>query len=235
MADFKLIYFEGCPNVEKAKRLLFDLNYQFVSVRHDALPIQHPLRSYSSPTLLEGDKIIFGAQMGSEGGGCSLDIPSLDELKKRLSGSSDLKNKKVGITLATWAGSIGSGLTVVLCPICIPSLGAFLAAVGLGFLVRETILKPLLIAFLILSLFGFFWSYLKEHKKIWPFMVGTLMAVGLYTSRYVYISRVMNQILQYVSIVGLIAISFWNVKMRRNNTCGVCLSSEDEQQKREMK
>ena len=80
----KLIYFEGCPNTEKARRLLIELEISFEKVKQDNLPFGDPLNGYASPTVLDGENIIFGSKTGNSSGGCSLDIPSADQLRSRL-------------------------------------------------------------------------------------------------------------------------------------------------------
>lgn len=83
MCELKFIYFKGCPNISKVRSMLQELGESFEEVFQDDLPDNHPLKSYSSPTLLKGDKIIFGAKTSS-GGGCSLGIPLTDELREKL-------------------------------------------------------------------------------------------------------------------------------------------------------
>jgi len=50
-----------------------------------------------------------------------------------------------------WVGQIASvlsALVAIICPLCIPALGAFLASVGLGFAVSVTFLQPFPIVFM---------------------------------------------------------------------------------------
>lgn len=84
MAALRLIFFQGCPNAVRARNLLRELGLAYEEISQDDLPINHPLRGYSSPTILDGEEIIFGAKTGEGSGGCSLDIPSPEELKNRL-------------------------------------------------------------------------------------------------------------------------------------------------------
>lgn len=80
MPDYKLIYFNGCPNHQPAVDLLNEAGLTFESVCQDGLDNSDPHKNYSSPTLLKGDKIIFGSE--ANGGGCSMPLPSKDELLK---------------------------------------------------------------------------------------------------------------------------------------------------------
>jgi len=224
MAELKLIYFEGCPNVEKVRRNLAATGYPFDVVRQDDLPSDHPMKSYSSPTILKGSEIIFGSATGLQGGGCSLDIPSTSELQTQLGGKNEAR--KAGVIAQI--GSIASAITVGFCPICIPAIGAFLSAVGLGFLVRESVLKPVLIAFLLLTVGGLYWSYRKEHRNILPFLFGALLALALYISRYVYLGSRLNSILMWGSITGIVAVSVWNLTLRKSGACAACATNVSE-------
>jgi len=222
MGAMKLLYFEGCPNADKARQLLAKIGVPFEEVRQDDLPPTDPLKGYASPTLLDGDKVVFGSKTGEESGGCSIDIPSSDELRIRL-GSNSRPSKESGKTFLSLIGSIGSAITVGLCPVCIPAIGAFLSAIGMGFLVKEAVLQPLLIGFLTITLFGLFWSYLKEHKRISPFLLGIVMAAGLYISRYLYIGAIANSVIMYASIAGIIGVSFWNMRLKKKVGCASCV------------
>jgi len=80
-----LIYFEGCPNAEAAKSRLRDAHLDFIEESQDSLPEGHPHLNYTSPTLLLGEQIIFGSKTNADSArGCSLDLPSSDEIRRRL-------------------------------------------------------------------------------------------------------------------------------------------------------
>lgn len=226
MTAIKLIYFEGCPNAEKARGLLKKIGVRFQEVRQDDLPPTDQYRGYTSPTILNGEKIISGSDTEGPGGGCSLDIPSEGELKKRLNLGDSVKTDQKRRPVLSVTGAVFSGLTVGLCPVCIPAIGAFLSAIGMGFLVQEAVLKPLLLVFLGITLFGFFWSYRKEHGRLSPLVLGVLLSVGLYTSRYIYIGAAINTALMYGTIVGLIGVSFWNIRLKKMALCCACNSKE---------
>jgi|TARA_B100000749_G_scaffold280077_2_gene274695 hypothetical protein len=82
MADYKLVYFRGCPNYLPAEELLRSAGVKFESVCQDDLSNSDPLKNYSSPTLLINNKIVFGSE--AVGGGCSMPLPSKEELLKIL-------------------------------------------------------------------------------------------------------------------------------------------------------
>jgi hypothetical protein len=226
MASVKLVCFEGCPNAEKAKGLLRKIGVPFDEIRQDDLQALDRYRGYTSPTILNGDKIVIGSSTEGAAGGCSIDIPSAEELRTRLNiGQLTSTNQKRRGTTLSLLGSVFSAVTVGLCPVCIPAIGAFLSAIGLGFLVQEAVLKPVLVIFLGIAVFGFLWSYLKEHRHVGPLVIGTIMAVVIYVSRYVYFGADVNTALMYGSIGGIIATSVWNIQLKKKMECCACNAS----------
>jgi len=79
MVKYKLVYFKDCPNYPPFTELLNQLGVQFESVCQDDLEAGNPLKGYSSPTLIKDDDIVIGSK--ANGGGCSISLPSLEELK----------------------------------------------------------------------------------------------------------------------------------------------------------
>ncbi|MGE4131433.1 MAG: MerC family mercury resistance protein [Bdellovibrionales bacterium] len=218
MTDVKLIYFSGCPNAEKARSALEATKIPFAAIEQTALTPGSPYRLYSSPTILNGETILYGSKSG-DGGGCSLDTPTSSGILEKLAMADASNSGKAGFF--TTFGSIGSAVTVWFCPACIPAVSAFLSSVGLGIFTTEAALLPILIGFLALSLAGLFWSYLKEHGKIGPLILGSLAALALYLGRYAYIAELANQLLTYAGIAGMIVVTIWNLKLRR-----ACLTCE---------
>lgn len=221
MSQVKLIYFEGCPNSKHAKAALLGSQVEFDAIKQDDLPKGDPHLGYSSPTIIKGDQIIFGQKLGPNTSACT--AQQLDETKIReklaLIDVSQLKKGKLASI-----GSFGSALTVGLCPVCIPAIGAFLSSIGLGFLTSEAVLKPVLFVFLGIALFGFLWSYLKEHRNISPLILGIAMSAVLYIGRYVYVGSVLNLVLMYGGIVGIVSVSIWNIYLRKQALCSACRS-----------
>lgn len=84
MRNLILITFEGCPLAGKSRDMLSEIGVKFMDVEQDNLPINDPHRFYSSPTLLEGERIIFGSRLDSGARACTLILPTLAQLKKML-------------------------------------------------------------------------------------------------------------------------------------------------------
>ncbi|MGR3304315.1 MAG: MerC domain-containing protein [Candidatus Scalindua sp.] len=110
--------------------------------------------------------------------------------------------------------SVLSALVAVVCPLCIPVLGAFLASIGLGFAVSVTFLQPFLIVLLLLSLGSLAWSS-RLHKQWWVLVVGVIGAFGIYAGRYIWLS----QSLMYAGAFLLIGISLVNFRLKISCGC----------------
>jgi len=224
MAAIKLIYFTGCPNAGKAKEALKEIGTEFEEICQDDLPQGHPYRNYASPTILNGDQIIFGTKTDSAS--CSFGEIDMETLKHALA-KNQSSNPTSSKGFLGQIGAFGSALTVGLCPVCIPAIGAFLTSVGLGFLATEAVLKPVLFVFLGLTFFGFLWSYLKEHRDWRPLALGVAMGISLYLGRYVYFGSTINLVLMYGGIVGIVLASIWNLILRKSKGCQVCIQTEE--------
>jgi hypothetical protein len=86
MIDLKLVYFDGCPNVDLARITLQMTGFQFEEVVQNHLPEGHPLRYYTSPTIIKRTQVVFGTISGStNGGACSLEsFPTAVQLLEKL-------------------------------------------------------------------------------------------------------------------------------------------------------
>lgn len=113
--------------------------------------------------------------------------------------------------------SVLSALVGIVCPLCIPALGAFLASVGLGFAVNVKFLQPFLIILLLISLGSFAWS-VRLHKQWWVLIVGTISAFGIYAGRYIWFSSS----LMYTGAFLLIGVSIVNFKLKSSCGCKQC-------------
>ncbi len=219
MSAIKLVYFEGCPNSKHARTLLLTSQVEFEVIKQDELAADDPLRGFSSPTILRDNEIVFGQRLTNNATACSAEKFDAELIRRKLGVDQAGVSRKGALASI---GSFGSALTVGLCPVCIPAIGAFLSSVGLGFLTQETILKPMLIALLAVALLGFYWSYVKVHHKTGPLLGGVVMSVALYTGRYIYFGPAINLVLMYGGIAGIVAVSIWNIMLKKNVSCSSC-------------
>lgn len=84
MSRLTLIYFRDCPNVGRARKLLKESGFEFRELVQDDLSPESRLKRYTSPTLLAEDRLIFGGELGQGGTGCTMTIPSVQQLKQLL-------------------------------------------------------------------------------------------------------------------------------------------------------
>jgi hypothetical protein len=111
--------------------------------------------------------------------------------------------------------SVFSSILAIVCPLCIPALGAFLASVGLGFALKLEVLKGLLIFFLIVALLSLGWS-IKIHRNGKIFFLGLVGAVLIYSGRYLW----SNISFMWIGALMLIGASFWNLAAK--SQCRQC-------------
>lgn len=111
---------------------------------------------------------------------------------------------KVGIVGAAFAA---------LCCLGLPAVLSVVTAIGLGFLIHDAILLPLLIVSLIVALWGLASGW-RRHRHAAPLVLGGTAATTLVMFSYVYQSRVVT----FVAIAGLMAASVTNIALLRRAT-----------------
>lgn len=98
-----------------------------------------------------------------------------------------------------------------LCCLGFPALLSLLSAVGLGFMVNNTVLLPLLSVFLAVALLGLYLGTLHHHKP-WALVLGTASAAALLS---VILNFAPNRLLAYAGIACLVAASFLNIRLQK--------------------
>ena len=150
MGIIKLLYFEGCPNAEKARLLLRQTGVTFEEVRQDDLAAIDPLKGYTSPTVLDGEKIVFGSKTGEGSSGCSFGLPSTEELRDKFSVGSKITSSSAGDQIENKSGwFVGSGIlaSLIASACCIgPLILTLLGVSGAAFLAKLEVLRwPMII------------------------------------------------------------------------------------------
>ena len=102
-------------------------------------------------------------------------------------------------------GVLGS-LFTALCCLGVPALLSILSAIGLGFLINDAILLPLLVAFLGITVVGLI-SGKRHHGKPWALIVGVISSLVVVEFLFIHF----NQGLVQAGIGGLILTSLLNV------------------------
>lgn len=112
------------------------------------------------------------------------------------------RNRPQASQRATAAGVVGSAVTLLCCAGVAPVL-AIVSALGLGFLLRDAILIPLLILGLGVTQWGL-WQGRQCHGRSGPLAVGLVGSV-------ITLGGVLSWIpLAFAGFVGVIVASIWN-------------------------
>jgi|GEM_PF-2538538 len=96
------------------------------------------------------------------------------------------------------------------CPVCVAAYAGLLSSLGLGFLLTDSVQRPLVAAFLIVSVASVYWAA-RHYKKIGPFLLVVLGSIGIVTGRLVWSVT----LVLYVGVVCLIAGTVWNLILKR--------------------
>jgi len=107
------------------------------------------------------------------------------------------------------SGSIGSIFASICCLGFAPVLAA-LSATGLGFVISDAILIPLLAFFLSLALWGMKSSQ-KKHGKTTPFYVGVGGAIAALVGILVFMP------VHIIGLVTLVSASIWDIVLLRKS------------------
>lgn len=108
---------------------------------------------------------------------------------------------KVGIT---------GSLIAALCCLGVPAVISVASALGLGFLINDATLVPLLSIFLAVLLSGL-WLGLRHHRNPLPLIIGLASAGVTVVFLFIRFSRP----LAYVGITGLVVSSILNIVIRQ--------------------
>lgn len=213
-----LLYFDGCPNVNKTRENLKLALAQagFKADGWDEVNLEDPRtpnswRGFPSPTvLINGRDVVTGARSASGTSACRFGgAPSTELIRAKLA------PKGMGRWLTTLAAIPAAAIgifSVASCPACYPALAGLLSAVGLGTLVNDAILKPLTIALLLVALSGLAYQA-KRAGRYFPAVLGSLGAVGMYAGLY----SAPSALLKWSGIAALIGASIWNLAPRKSS------------------
>jgi mercuric ion transport protein len=117
------------------------------------------------------------------------------------------------VGVADSAGVFGA-VFAALCCAGTPIILSALAALGLSFLRSDPILWPLMLASLLVALWGF-WKGQQLHRSAGPLMVG-LVGAGALTAGVIFVHGFPAKELIGAGTVCLIAATIWNIMARRS-------------------
>jgi mercuric ion transport protein len=109
-------------------------------------------------------------------------------------------------------GVIGS-FVAALCCLGVPAVVSIVASIGLGFLINDAILLPLMVLFLLVTLIGLYLGY-RAHRRTWPLILGVVSSLVALFFVFGYTVRVMA----YLAMASLALASILNVIARQKFT-----------------
>lgn len=105
-------------------------------------------------------------------------------------------------------GIVGSFIAAACC-LGLPGVVSIVAAIGLGFIINDTVLLPLMILFLALALIGLVFGY-RVHRQPWPLLLGGISSVALLF--FIFVQTIKPA--AYLAIAGLVLAAVLNIKAR---------------------
>jgi mercuric ion transport protein len=106
-------------------------------------------------------------------------------------------------------GIVGSFIAAACC-LGLPAVLSIVAAVGLGFLIKDAILLPLTVVFLAVTLVGMYLGY-RVHRRPWALVLASVSSVAAFLFIFVHAIK----FAAYLAIAGLVFASILNVISRR--------------------
>ena len=218
----QLLSFPGCPNADATREALrrtliaSGLPPSFEEVDVTAPETPDRLRAWGSPTILVDGHDLAGA--APTGPGCRFyevvpeglrGVPP-DELIRRALIDARLRRPRWLRALAVLPGAVLALLPVAHCPACVGAYFAVLSALGLGFLVTERVLAPLIGIFLVFGIATVAWST-RSHRRVGPLAVTLLGSAAVVVGRLIWNVPVVL----YGGVALLIAASLWNLWLKR--------------------
>jgi mercuric ion transport protein len=106
-------------------------------------------------------------------------------------------------------GVIGS-FVAALCCLGVPAVVSIVASIGLGFLINDAILLPLMVLFLLVTLIGLYLGY-RAHRRTLPLILGIVSSLVALFFVFGHTVRVMA----YLAMASLALASTLNVIARQ--------------------
>ncbi len=108
------------------------------------------------------------------------------------------------------SGSIGS-IFASLCCLGLAPLLAALSSIGLGFIVNDAILIPMLIVFLCFTVWGLKGSQ-KKHRLKTPFYLGIIGAILAFLGIWIFLP------IHIIGLILLVGTSIWDIILIRKHS-----------------
>lgn len=218
----QLLSFPGCPNADAAREALrralaaagLPDSFEEVDVTSPGTPEQ--LRDWGSPTILVDSRDVAGAE--PTGPSCRLydgaadgrrGVPADGLIRKALEDAKPPRSTWAR-SLAPLPGALLSILPSATCPACVAAYAGVLSATGLGFLLTERVLVPIIVVFLAAGIASIGWST-RSHRRAGPLAITVVGSAAVVLGRVVW----SVPILLYGGVALLVSASLWNLWLKR--------------------
>ena len=218
----QLLFFPGCPNIDATRAAVrralaaTGLPDRFEEIDVTAPTTPEPLRAWGSPTVLvDGADVAGGDPAGAScrlypgADGRPAGIPP-DALIRRALEHAKSRRRPWRQSLAMLPGAVLPILPSATCPACLTAYAGVLSALGLGFLLQDRVLVPLIALFLAVGLASVAWST-RSHRRAGPLVATVLGSAAVVLGRIVWSASS----LVYGGVALLVAASLWNVWLKR--------------------
>ncbi|MBI4375330.1 MAG: MerC domain-containing protein [Elusimicrobia bacterium] len=214
----RLLYFEGCPNVEQTRENLrlalaragLKADWEEVNLQDSRTPAEW--RGFPSPTVLAyGRDVATGAKSAPGSSACRFGgAPSVELIAGKLTRTGF--GRWLAMAGALPAAAIGS-FPAAFCPACYPALAGLLSSMGLGAFADD--------------IAGLAYGA-RRTKRYLPTALGGLGALGMYAGLY----WIASAPLKWAGVAALIAASIWNILPAKSGggasgpSCPACETKE---------
>jgi len=219
----QLLYFPGCPNVEAARKALQRalraerLKADIEEIDITARDTPGHLRGWGSPTILidgadaagaarsGGDscRLYPGGERGSRG------APDEEVLLAALRRAQGWRRGWLA-SAALAPGALLPLLPAATCPACLAAYAGLASTLGLGFLISEAALAPLVIVALLLGVASLAWSG-RAHRRPGPLVLAAIGSTTIVSGRLVWNFAP----LVYVGVALFFGAALWNLWLSR--------------------
>lgn len=114
-------------------------------------------------------------------------------------------------SLALFPGALLPLLPSTTCPACLTAFAGVVSAMGLGFLIHERVLAPLIALFLAINIASVAWST-RTHGHRWPLLATLMGSAAVVASRLIWHLH----FLLYGGVALLIGASLFNLWLKRS-------------------
>jgi len=175
----QLLSFPGCPNVAATREALrralvasgLPPEFEEADVTSSVTP--EPLKAWGSPTILVDGRDVAGSE--PTGPCCRLygsqrhtrGVPPEDLIQRAIRNARPGSGHWLG-SLATVPGALVALLPAATCPACLGAYFGVLSALGLGFLLTNRVLVPVVVGFLVLGIAIIAWSN-RKPPTLWSY------------------------------------------------------------------